>query len=154
MDRERLKARIRLAEGFSQRHWDVKQYSGGYGHKLPESWPPDEPITQEQAEDWLDDDITVAVGDVGRLVDLDAHDEIRQEALVEMAFQMGYGSFNGFRGMIGALNREPPDYCLAAIECLDSELGRSPLKGVRKRARRYADMIRLGDKFLTDAKYS
>ena len=111
MNRERLKLTLMQAEGFSQPYFDVSQWSGGYGHKLLDSWPIKERgaaetavISIELALDWLNEDITIAVADTLRLVHcFDAMDEPRQEALVEMAFNLGYSRLSGFKRMLAAI---------------------------------------------------
>ncbi len=115
MNRERLKETIRLAEGFRPIPYeDNGQKSAGYGHRLPESWPvkargaaEDILVSIEQAEDWLDEDVNIAVSDTLRLVPrYDEISESRQEALVEMAYNLGFSRLSKFVRMLAAIDAD------------------------------------------------
>ncbi len=127
MNRERLKDTIRFAEGFRPIPYeDNGQKSAGYGHRLPESWPvkargavEDALVSIEQAEDWLDEDVNIAVSDTLRLVPrYDEISESRQEALVEMAYNLGYSRLSKFLRMLAAIDAD--NWPEAAIQAKSS----------------------------------
>ena len=66
-------------------------------------------------------------------------DDVRQEAIVQMIYQLGWPSFSGFRRMIAALARK--DYVTAEREALDSKWAREDSP---ERAERVARAIRRG----------
>jgi lysozyme len=127
MNREILKETLRKAEGFSQPYWDVSQYSGGYGHKLPESYPVKErgaaetfPISIEQAEDWLDEDISIAENDTISLFSLYYEQpDVRQRGLVEFLFNLGKTRASKFVKALSAANAD--DWATCAAEMKDSK---------------------------------
>ena len=139
MNTDNLKATIKAAEAFSAvAYWDVSQYSGGYGHKLP-SGEEGKPISLEQAEAWLEDDIRQAVSDTLKVIpDLFAIGETRQEALVEMCYNLGLTRFSKFKKMLGAVERR--DWDEAARQAEDSNWFRQ----VGYRAERLVKALRDG----------
>lgn len=121
MNRDRLRARIARHEGYrdtpylcTEGYWTV-----GYGHKVHDfelraltphrtlgsllSWL----CSRETHERWLAEDIARSESDAIRFLG-DAFDRLtdgRQEALVEMAFQLGGAGLNGFVKMRDAILR-------------------------------------------------
>jgi lysozyme len=105
VNRDRLADTIRNAEGFSQAYEDNGQHSGGYGHKLPACWPLDAEITREQSEDWLQEDINIAQHAVDVIFHVpDDTTDVREEGLVEMAYNLGQSRLSKFVNMIAAVN--------------------------------------------------
>lgn len=140
MNRQRILETLKKAEGFSSKaYWDVSQYSGGYGHRLPADWDIETEITTEQAEAWLEEDLSIAVNDVQSLMPVwcEAND-VRQEALVEMGFNLGKSRLSKFKRMITAVNKQ--DWKEAAFEARNSNWFRQ----VKGRARRIALAIETG----------
>ena len=140
MNIERLKQRIKTHEGFASKGYvDNGQFSGGYGRKLPECFPPDEEITEAQAEEWLEEDIWTAVKDCERLfINFKELNDIHQEVLAEMAYNLGRPRLSGFKRMIAAI--EEKDWIKAAAEMLNSRWAGQ----VKNRARYLAGLMREG----------
>ena len=104
MNIERIIERIKDEEGFRPKaYWDRKQWTYGYGCKAPCEGAV---ITQPEAEKLLWRHILVAVGG---FVDLflgvpTPINEVRQECLVDMIFNLGEDGVRKFRNMIDWLN--------------------------------------------------
>jgi len=86
----------------------------------------------------LDNDIEVATNHCRRFPWFANLNPIRQEALVNMVFNLGWAKFNTFVNMIAAL--ENRDYNEAAKQMLDSLYAQQ----VGSRARELAEQIRSG----------
>lgn len=96
-------------------------------------------ITLREAEMLLDHDIEKAMlGLDSKLPWWRELSEMRQRALVNMAFQLGINGLLGFKKMLAAL--EVGRYADAASEALDSRWS----KQTGRRARRVAEMLRYG----------
>lgn len=96
-------------------------------------------ITEAEALALLDNDIKRAAADLDRALPFWRElSEVRQRALLDMAFNLGITRLLGFRKMIDALQRG--EYCRAAAEAMDSKWARQ----VGRRARNIATMIREG----------
>lgn len=139
MDIERLKAILREEEGLRLiRYKDhLLNETIGYGHQrsdLPET------CTEEQAEQWLDGDVKVAML-IARTfmsyIGFELLSETRKIVLVAMAFQLGNRLFD-FRKFHHALFAK--NYDKAADEMLDSLWA----KQTPERAERMAQMMREG----------
>lgn len=132
----RLKDQIKRHEAQRLKPYQdtVGKTSIGYGRNLD-----DVGISVLEAEMLLDHDIERAVRGLDRELpwwrDLD---ELRQEALIEMAFNLGIGGLLTFHFMLCAL--KDGRYGDAAAEALDSKWHRQ----VGRRARVIADMLRYG----------
>ena len=99
-------------------------------------------ITEEEAEDLLANDLVKFEAAARRVVGDNIWsllNQVRREALIEMAFNMGAGNLAKFRRMINALMAE--DYEGAATQALDSRWANQ----VGKRADRIAERIRTGE---------
>ena len=112
----------------------------GYGHNLEAK-----PISNRSAEMIFEDDYADAKREAADVVnrhggEWDDIDPVRQEALIDMSFQMGRGRLLGFKNMLAAIARR--DWKTAKRECLDSKYARldSPA-----RARRVARMLLKGE---------
>jgi lysozyme len=112
----------------------------GYGHA---GVSPGTVWTLAEADAQLDADIARTT----RELDLNLPwwrtlDEVRQDALANMAFNLGVGGLLGFRHMLAAL--ETGDYRAASAAMLLSNWAEDPPEGVGPRALRLAAMIRSG----------
>lgn len=105
----------------------------GVGHNLT-----DLGLTEQQIMFILDDDIRRLCMSPALHSVIDRHDAIRQEALMNMAFNLGVPRFLQFKKMIAALDEF--EYDKASEEMLDSNWYRQ----VGKRAERLAYMVRHG----------
>jgi GH24 family phage-related lysozyme (muramidase) len=138
MNIERLSGRLRREEGeVLHPYWDElgECWTGGVGHNLSAHCTleqlaailHDGAITPEQSQTWLEADIDEAYRDCVRLFPaFDSFSESRQEALVDLRFNLGPGNmrrgFRSFRRMIAAIN--DGEWWQAANECLDSDAAR------------------------------
>lgn len=96
-------------------------------------------ITSEEAYHLLENDIGGVMADLDRNAPWWRHlTEPRQRALANMAFNLGWPRFSGFRNMLAAL--QAGEFERAAGEALDSKWARQ----VGARATRIAEMIREG----------
>ena len=109
MNVERIIERIKQEEGFRPvAYWDRKQWTYGYGCKAPGEGAT---ITEPEAEKLLWRHILVAVGG---FVDLflgvpTPINEVRQECLVDMIFNLGEDGVRKFRNMIAEIMDKDPD---------------------------------------------
>jgi len=109
MNIERIIERIKEEEGFRPKaYWDRKQWTYGYGCKAPCEGAV---ITQPEAEKLLWRHILVAVGG---FVDLflgvpTPINEVRQECLVDMIFNLGEDGVRKFRNMVREIMDKDPD---------------------------------------------
>tara|TARA_R110000764_G_scaffold133065_1_gene220988 strand:- start:66 stop:506 length:441 start_codon:yes stop_codon:yes gene_type:complete len=133
---------IKIGEGFSATAYrcPTGRLTIGYGRCVD----PDEPgtgITESEAEMLLANDLERFEVAAQRVVGEETWsllDQVRREALIEMAFNMGAGNLAKFRRMLSSLSAE--DYSAAADEALSSRWADQ----VGKRADRIADRIRSG----------
>ena len=96
-------------------------------------------ITHDEAMMLLDNDIRRVIDELeSRAPWFKRLDTTRQQAIANMAFQLGVSGLLGFRKMIGALDHG--DYRKAADEALNSRWARQ----TPNRANEIADMIRKG----------
>lgn len=138
MNLERLKAQLILHEGFispayqdSEGFWTI-----GIGRLVDERRGGG--ITQDEALYLLANDIKKAEV-FAKVYDwYPMLDEVRQNVVCELVFNMGPGRFAGFKKMIAAFERK--DFREAAIQLLDSRWN----KQVGNRALRLAEMLRSG----------
>jgi len=135
MNHSRLRRQIRRHEGFRRHPYvdSTGHTSIAYGRNLDSVG-----ISRLEAKVLLDNDIIVAENHCRRFPWFADLKPIRQEALVNMAFNLGWTKFNSFAKMIAAL--EVRDYNTAARELLDSLYARQ----VGARARELAEQIRSG----------
>ena len=93
----------------------------------------------DSAEVLLETDLDIAVHDLRACVPgFDDLDDLRQEALVSMIFNLGRGKFMGFQRMRAAIAAE--DWERAAREALDSRWAAQ----VKHRAQEIAHVLRTG----------
>lgn len=135
---ERLRETLKRDEGFELKRHEVQEIDHiGYGINLEQELPDElleylgvededeiQEITQEQADYLLDHYVGIAEGDCitifgdrwGRLSDL------RQEVLINLAFNLGLPRLKAFRKMIAAVRAA--DWTAAAAQMLDSKAAR------------------------------
>jgi len=131
MNLTRLTKQLKRHEGFrgdpykdSEGSWTI-----GYGYLLP--------LTKSHARLLLDKKIKEAEQECRRRFPFfDSLNSLRQEVLVNMAFNLGWPRLKRFVKMIAALEVE--DYELAAAEMLDSRWHRQ----VKGRAKELAEQMR------------
>jgi len=121
MNIERVIERIKQEEGFRPKaYWDRKQWTYGYGCKAPCEGAV---ITQPEAEKLLWRHILVAVGG---FVDLflgvpTPINEVRQECLVDMIFNLGEDGVRKFRNMVREImDKDPDDWTEIASHATES----------------------------------
>lgn len=96
-------------------------------------------ITREEADMMLDHDIDRCIEELDRvLASWRTHDDVRQNVLIELVFNLGITRFLGFRKMIAALSA--CDYDTAAKEMKDSRW----YTQVGQRAVTMCEMMRTG----------
>ena len=109
MNIERIIERIKQEEGFRPvAYWDRKQWTYGYGCKAPGEGAR---ITIAEAEKLLWRNVLTAVGG---FVDLflgvpTPINEVRQECLVDMIFNLGEDGVRKFRKMVAEIMDKDPD---------------------------------------------
>ncbi len=134
---------IKRHEGFSATAYrcPTGRLTIGYG-RCVDSDEPGTGITEEEAEDMLANDLIAFEAAARRVVGDNIWsllNQVRREALIEMAFNMGAGNLAKFQRMINALMAE--DYEGAATQALDSRWADQ----VGRRADRIAERIRTGE---------
>jgi lysozyme len=112
----------------------------GYGHTGSDvrpglTWP------QEHAEDALVSDVMRTKASLDRFVAWwRGLDDVRQDVLVNMTFNMGVERLLGFSEMLAALKSK--DFLAAAAQMLNSEWARQ----LPRRADRLAEQMKLGER--------
>ena len=130
MDRERLTESIKIHEGYRKLPYrdSLGYWTVGYGHLIEEDIVDTLPMgrildrytDKDQHEAWLRSDIESALNRARDWIGPDEFEhlsEVRQEVIVEMAFQMG-NRINGFRQTRQFILGH--DYEAASVEMLDS----------------------------------
>lgn len=139
---ERLVNSVKRHEGFRAVAYrcPTGRLTIGYGRCVDEDVP-GTGITEAEAEMLLENDLVRfeaaarrVAGDTWRLLN-----QVRREALIEMAFNMGEANLANFRLMLAALAAE--DYEEAANQALSSRWATQ----VGKRADRIAERLRSGE---------
>ncbi len=113
----------------------VGKWTIGVGHCLT-----DNGITHEESEFILKNDIAKAENFVRSIFpNMDSWAMARQDALVDMMFNVGFGSFCGFKNMISAIKAGA--WKVASEEMLNSKWA----KQVPTRAQELAKMVETGE---------
>ncbi len=136
MDIARMKAELRRDEGVRLKPYrdTVGKLTIGVGRNLDDTG-----ITEGEADRLLEDDIGRAIADLdGALPWWRNLSEIRQRAVLNMAFNLGLSRLLGFKTMLADLERG--DYEGAAREAIDSRWARQ----IGARAQRIAMMLAEG----------
>lgn len=139
MDLERLVQRIKSEEKFRHdSYWDISRWSWGYGTLAP---GPDASITEKDADGELRESVQEALIFLPRVFPLFAgFDAVRAESVADMAYNLGEPRLRGFKKMIAAINRVPPDWTEAAVQAKDSQW----FQQVGNRAKRICREIETG----------
>jgi lysozyme len=107
----------------------------GVGHNIE-----DNGLTEKVVMLILTDDIADAVQQLNRYFHwFQTMDHVRQDALIDMVFNLGIGTFLSFKKTISALSAG--DYDLAAAEMLQSQWAQQ----VGNRAVELSEMVRTGE---------
>ena len=124
MDMIRLMKSVKAHEGFRNSVYKdtLGKRTVGYGHLCVEDhWEDNREYTIPELERVLEADLNNAVqGAESLLRDGPVLDDLAQELIVEMIFQLGKSGVKKFRNMWKALKNDPPDYERASLEMLDS----------------------------------
>lgn len=144
MNIQRIIDRLKNEEGFRpEAYWDRKQWTYGYGCKAP---GPYATITEPEAEKLLWRHVLEAVGG---FVDLflgvpTPINEVRQECLVDMIFNLGEDGVRNFRVMVAEImDKDPDDWREIAAAAQDSLW----FKQVGNRAARIVTELRSGQRY-------
>jgi lysozyme len=125
MDMIRLMKSVKQHEGFRNSVYrdTLGKRTVGYGHLCVEDhWEDNRAYTVPELERVLEADLNNAVqGAESLLKDGPVLDDLAQELIVEMIFQLGKSGVSKFRNMWKMLRLDPPDYDMAANEMLDSK---------------------------------
>lgn len=128
MNRERLKKQLEQDELRSNKIYvdTVGKVSGGIGRNLT-----DRGFSEDEIDLMYANDIKIAEKDARALVPgLDRLDDVRQEVLLNLSFNMGYTRLAGFKKFLAALNSS--DFDEAADQMQDSRwYGQVKARGVR-----------------------
>lgn len=144
--RARLREMLKLHEGLRLKRYQCTagRWTIGYGHNL-EANPSQSLVnpvvncTLEQAEKWLDEDMTAAEKQCQtRMPFFAALDDIRQVVLVDMCFNIGINGLLGFKKTLVLI--AAGNYTTAAVEMTDSKWAMQ----VKSRANRLSRMMAYG----------
>ncbi len=132
---DKLRAMLVRQEGLRLRLYkdSVGKLTVGIGRNIEERG-----IREIEAYFMLDNDIAEAAAEASKLPCFAALDEVRQDVLIDMIFNMGLPRVKGFVKMLGALADK--DWQEASAQMLDSKWAMQ----VGNRARELAAMIRSG----------
>lgn len=117
MNLQRLYARLTLDEGREKKPYrcSAGKLSIGVGRNLE-----DRGLRDDEIDLLLANDVREAIGECRRLIrGFDQLNEVRQEVLVNMMFNLGYTRLAGFKKMIAALAMN--DWTEAANQMLESK---------------------------------
>ena len=134
---ERLKAQIIRHEGLRRLPYECSQgkMTIGVGRNIE-----DNGLRDDEIDLMLENDLKSSVAECNRNFSFfGALDEVRQDVLVNMCFNMGIGRLLGFRRMCAALERG--DFDVAAREMMDSRWARQ----VKGRAKELAQQMKRGE---------
>ena len=148
---ERLRETLKRDEGFDLRRHEVQGIDHiGYGINLEQELPDElleylgveaedtiQEITQEQADYLLDYYVGIAEGDCITIFGDQwcQLSDLRQEVLINLAFNLGLPRLKAFRKMIVAIREE--DWTEAAAQMLDSKAARQTGKRYQRLARTF-----------------
>lgn len=116
MNLDRLKARLSIDEGNKAKPYTdtVGKLTIGVGRNLT-----DRGLSPDEVNYLLANDIAIATSDAKKLVTgFDSLDDVRQEVLVNMAFNLGIDRLRGFKKFLAAVNTK--DFAKSSVEMLDS----------------------------------
>jgi len=120
MDKQAIIEQLKIDEGFSAKSfWDFKQWTWGYGTKAPGG--PGLLVSKEQAEIELSNEVDTAIKGYYSLfpiVGADKINEVRQQALVNMIYNLGANGVANFKNMLKAITKD--DWKTAAAHARQS----------------------------------
>jgi len=124
MNMERLLKSVKQHEGYRNKVYldSLGKRTVGVGHLCVEDhWEDNREYPEEMLMNILVKDLKSAIQGAGELCSdcPDLRDQAR-EIIVEMVFQLGKTGVSKFRNMWKALEKDPPQYDVAAKEMLDS----------------------------------
>ena len=136
MNKPRLAKQLEIDEGKSSRIYldTVGKWTGGIGRNLS-----DRAFSEDEIQLMLANDIALATKDARQLVQgFEQLDDVRQEVLVNMAFNLGYSKLSAFKRFLSAVNTS--EFAEASLEMLDSRWATQ----VGARAQRLSRAMRTG----------
>lgn len=136
MNRARLSKQLEIDEGKRPKMYldTVGKWTAGVGRNIS-----DRAFSEDEIQLMLSNDINLAAKDVRQLVPgFDNLDDVRQEVLVNMSFNLGYDRLSGFKKFLAAVNSS--EFATASLEMLDSKWA----KQVGARAVRLSNAMRTG----------
>lgn len=136
MNRARLAKQLEIDEGKRPKMYQdtVGKWTAGVGRNLS-----DRSFNDDEIQLMLANDIALATKDARQLVPgFDNLDDVRQEVLANMAFNMGYAKLSGFKRFLAAVNGS--EFAEASLEMLDSRWANQ----VGARALRLSKAMRTG----------
>lgn len=136
MNRARLAKQLEVDEGKRAKMYQdtVGKWTAGVGRNLS-----DRAFSEDEIQLMLSNDIALATKDARQLVPgFDNLDDVRQEVLTNMSFNMGYAKLAGFKRFLAAVNGS--EFAEASLEMLDSKWA----KQVGARALRLSKAMRTG----------
>lgn len=136
MNLTRLSAQLAIDEGNRPKMYldTVGKWTGGVGRNLS-----DNSFSNDEIQLMLTNDINTAMGSARRLIKgFDQLDDVRQEVIINMAFNLGYSRLAGFQNFLSDVNSN--NYVNASAEMLDSKWAQQ----VGARATRLANAMRTG----------
>jgi len=118
MNRARLSKQLSVDEGRRSRIYldtaKPPKWTGGVGRNLT-----DRGFSEDEIDLMLSNDINLAVKDARQLVPgFDNLDDVRQEVIANMSFNLGYSRLAGFKKFLAAVNAS--EFAEASLEMLDS----------------------------------
>lgn len=117
MNLDRLSAQLAIDEGKRPKIYQdtVGKWTGGVGRNLSDC-----PFSDDEIQLMLTNDILTATSSARRLVKcFDQLDDVRQEVLVNMAFNLGYSRLAGFRNFLAYVNSG--EFIKASSEMMNSK---------------------------------
>lgn len=136
MNLKRLQSQLSIDEGNKSKPYTdtVGKLTIGVGRNLT-----DRGLSADEVNYLLNNDINIATQDAKKLVPgFDKLDDVRQEVLVNMAFNLGLARLGGFKKFLSAVNAG--NFAKASVEMLDSVWA----KQVGARAIRLSNAMRTG----------
>ena len=124
MNMDRLLKSVKQHEGYRNKVYldSLGKRTVGVGHLCVEDfWEDDKEYEEKFLLTILEHDLKSAIKSAEDLLkDFPLLDDLAEEIIVEMIFQLGKTGVSKFRNMWKALKHDPPNYEQASIEMLDS----------------------------------
>ena len=142
MEMSRLLESVKKHEGYRNKVYldSLGKRTVGVGHLCVEDfWEDNKEYSEKYLMKVLKDDLKNAIEGAEELLkDFPLLDDLAEEIIVEMIFQLGKTGVSKFKNMWKALEKEPPQYDVAATEMLDSRWA----KQTPRRAKEMSDHMR------------